>query len=68
VVPLDELMSDPWVRAHGLITERFHEGLGQVAHPGPAVRMSATPVRVGRPAPQPGADQDAVLALVGGHS
>ena len=61
-------MSDPWVRAHGLITERFHEGLGQVAHPGPAVRMSATPVRVGRPAPQPGADQDAVLALVGGHS
>ncbi len=68
VVPLEELMSDPWVRAHGLITERFHEGLGQVTHPGPAVRMSATPVRVGRPAPQPGADQDAVLALAGGQS
>jgi crotonobetainyl-CoA:carnitine CoA-transferase CaiB-like acyl-CoA transferase len=67
VVPLEELMSDPWVRAHGLITERFHAGLGQVAHPGPAVRMSATPVRVGRPAPQPGADRDAVLAQLGGQ-
>jgi len=68
VVPLEELMNDPWVRAHGLITERFHEGLGQVAHPGPAVRMSATPVRVGRPAPQPGADREAVLGLIGAQA
>jgi crotonobetainyl-CoA:carnitine CoA-transferase CaiB-like acyl-CoA transferase len=67
VVPLEELMADPWVRAHGLITERFHEGIGQVQHPGPAVRMSVTPVRVGRPAPAPGADRAAVLAQLGGH-
>jgi crotonobetainyl-CoA:carnitine CoA-transferase CaiB-like acyl-CoA transferase len=65
VVPLEELMSDPWVRAHGLVTERFHEGIGQVQHPGPAVRMSASPVRVGRPAPLPGADRASVLAQLG---
>jgi crotonobetainyl-CoA:carnitine CoA-transferase CaiB-like acyl-CoA transferase len=65
VVPLEELMDDPWVRAHGLITERFHEGVGQVQHPGPAVRMSVTPVRVGRPAPQPGADRASVLEQLG---
>jgi crotonobetainyl-CoA:carnitine CoA-transferase CaiB-like acyl-CoA transferase len=65
VVPLAELMADPWVRAHGLVTERFHEGIGQVQHPGPAVRMSASPVRVGRPAPQPGADRESVLAQLG---
>ncbi|HEY2287292.1 MAG TPA: CoA transferase, partial [Streptosporangiaceae bacterium] len=65
VVPLAELMADPWVRAHGLITEREHEGLGPVTHPGPAVRMSVTPVRVGRPAPLPGADRESVLAQLG---
>ena len=65
MVPLDELMSDPWVRAHGLITERFHEGVGPVQHPGPAVRMSVTPTRVGRPAPLPGADRESVLAQLG---
>jgi crotonobetainyl-CoA:carnitine CoA-transferase CaiB-like acyl-CoA transferase len=65
VVPLAELLDDPWVRAHGLIAERDHEGIGPVAHPGPAVRMSETPVRIGRPAPTPGADRDAVLAQLG---
>jgi crotonobetainyl-CoA:carnitine CoA-transferase CaiB-like acyl-CoA transferase len=65
VVPLEELVADPWVRAHGLIAERLHEGIGQVRHVGPAVRMSATPAGVGRPAPEPGADRDAVLGLLG---
>ncbi len=61
VVSVSELFDDPWVRAHGLITERFHEGIGDVAHAGPAVRMSRTPVRVGRPAPRPDADREYVL-------
>ncbi len=61
VVAVSELFDDPWVRAHGLITERFHEGIGDVAHAGPAVRMSRTPVRVGRPAPRPDADREFVL-------
>ncbi len=65
VVSLDDLREDPWVRAHGLIAERFHEGAGMVRQAGPALRMSATPVRIGRPAPLAGADRDEVLAQLG---
>jgi crotonobetainyl-CoA:carnitine CoA-transferase CaiB-like acyl-CoA transferase len=65
VVSMDELRDDPWVRAHGLIAERFHEGAGLVAQAGPALRMSATPVRIGRPAPLADADRDDVLAQLG---
>jgi crotonobetainyl-CoA:carnitine CoA-transferase CaiB-like acyl-CoA transferase len=65
VVALEELRDDPWVRAHGLIAERFHEGAGLVAQAGPALRMSATPVRIGRPAPLAGADRDEVLRRLG---
>jgi crotonobetainyl-CoA:carnitine CoA-transferase CaiB-like acyl-CoA transferase len=60
-VSVGELLDDPWVRAHGLVTERLHDGIGMVAHAGPAIRMSHTPVRVGRPAPRPDADREAVL-------
>jgi crotonobetainyl-CoA:carnitine CoA-transferase CaiB-like acyl-CoA transferase len=65
VVSLDDLREDPWVRAHGLIAERFHEGAGLIRQAGPALRMSATPVRIGRPAPLADADRDEVLAQLG---
>jgi crotonobetainyl-CoA:carnitine CoA-transferase CaiB-like acyl-CoA transferase len=48
-----------------LLADQGADGVGQAAHPGPAVRMSVTPVRVGRPGPLPGADRASVLAQLG---
>lgn len=61
VIDVNELMDDPWVRAHGLVTQRVHEGIGDITHAGPAIRMSRSPVQVGRPTPRPDADRDFVL-------
>ena len=58
-------MADPWVREHGLSVSQCSEEVGEVTYPGPSVRMSETPVRLGPPVRQPGADGPAVLAEVG---
>ena len=65
VVSLPDLMADPWVREHGLSVSQCSEEVGEVTYPGPSVRMSETPVRLGPPVRQPGADGPAVLAEVG---
>jgi len=62
---LDELMQDPWVVAHHLSLTREHEGMGLVTTCGPAPRLSRTPIRVGWPAPKPGADAHAILSEIG---
>lgn len=61
---VDELMTNPWVRAHGLSLSRHHPGLGKVTTIGPVVRMSGTPLRPGKIASIPGADLAEVLAEV----
>jgi crotonobetainyl-CoA:carnitine CoA-transferase CaiB-like acyl-CoA transferase len=65
VVSVQALMVDPWVREHGLSVSQCSEEVGDVTYPGPSVQMSDTPVRLGPPVRQPGADGPAVLAEVG---
>lgn len=66
VVPsLAELMTDPLVQARGLAITREHAGFGQITTTAPGVRLSGTPMTVGRPAPKPGSDAAGVLAEIG---
>ena len=66
VVPsLAELMTDPLVQARGLAITREHEGFGQITTTAPGVKLSRTPMTVGRPAPKPGSDAASVLAEIG---
>ncbi|MFN8638614.1 MAG: CoA transferase [Dehalococcoidia bacterium] len=61
----EELMTDPWVVAHGLSLTREHVGPGLVTTTGPAPRLSRTPVVPGRPAPPVGGDALDVLTEIG---
>jgi len=65
VVSLPDLMADPWVRAHNLSVSQRSEEVGDVTYPGPSPKLSGTPVRLGPPVRQPGADAASVLAEVG---
>ena len=66
VVPsLAELMTDPLTVARGLAVTRDHEGFGPITTTAPGVRLSRTPVTVGRPAAKPGSDAASVLAEIG---
>jgi crotonobetainyl-CoA:carnitine CoA-transferase CaiB-like acyl-CoA transferase len=66
VVPsLVELMTDPLVRSRGLAITRDHEGFGPITTTAPGVKLSRTPMTVGRPAPRPGSDAASVLAELG---
>jgi crotonobetainyl-CoA:carnitine CoA-transferase CaiB-like acyl-CoA transferase len=65
VTDVGELMTDPWVIAHGLSLTREHDEIGPVTTCGPAPRLSRTPVRPGRPAPKPGADAREILQAHG---
>jgi crotonobetainyl-CoA:carnitine CoA-transferase CaiB-like acyl-CoA transferase len=66
VVPdLPELMTDPLTVSRGLAVTRDHEGFGPITTTAPGVRLSRTPVTVGRPAAKPGSDAASVLAEIG---
>jgi crotonobetainyl-CoA:carnitine CoA-transferase CaiB-like acyl-CoA transferase len=66
VVPsLVELMTDPMVQARGLAVTRNHEGFGPITTTAPGVRLSRTPMDVGRPAARPGSDAASVLVEIG---
>jgi crotonobetainyl-CoA:carnitine CoA-transferase CaiB-like acyl-CoA transferase len=65
VAAVGEIMSDPWVQAHGLSLTREHAGAGLITTNGPAPRLSRTPVRPGNPASAPGADARDVLREAG---
>jgi crotonobetainyl-CoA:carnitine CoA-transferase CaiB-like acyl-CoA transferase len=65
LLDLPELMQDPWVVAHDLSATREHDEIGLVTTCGPAPRLSATPLRIGRPAPKPGSDAADILAEIG---
>ena len=65
LVALSELMSDPWVVAHGLSVTRQHDTGEVITTVGPPARLSGTPVEVGRAASSPGADGLDVLASIG---
>lgn len=63
VVGLAALMTDPRVRGRGLSVTQVSPEAGEVTMPGIAIKMSATPPRLGEPARQPGADAQEVLQL-----
>ncbi len=66
VVPsLVELMTDPLVQSRGLAVTRDHEGFGPITTTAPGMKLSRTPVTIGRPAPRPGSDAASVLAEIG---
>ena len=66
VVPsLVELMTDPLVQQRGRAVTRDHEGFGPITTTAPGVRLSRTPMNIGRPAPKPGSDAASVLADIG---
>jgi crotonobetainyl-CoA:carnitine CoA-transferase CaiB-like acyl-CoA transferase len=56
---------DPQVRAQGLVAEVEHPAYGRAQYVGPPVRLSATPARLGPPAPALGEHTEALLAEVG---
>jgi crotonobetainyl-CoA:carnitine CoA-transferase CaiB-like acyl-CoA transferase len=65
LTPLRDVVGDPWVREHGLVITRPHEGLGPVDTNGVTVRLSRTPAVPGGPAPSPGRDTRAVIEELG---
>lgn len=66
VVPsLVELMTDPLVQARGLAVTRDHEDFGPITTTAPGVKLSRTPMTIGRPAAKPGSDAASVLADIG---
>lgn len=65
LVPIRELMQDPWVTAHGLSITRRHDTGETITTVGPAARLSRTPVQAGRPAPSPGTDAKEILRELG---
>ncbi|HEX8968867.1 MAG TPA: CoA transferase [Chloroflexota bacterium] len=62
---VEDLMRDPWVRAHGLSLTQTIEGVGDMTMPGTAARLSRTPLRVGDAVHPAGSDAPAILASVG---
>jgi crotonobetainyl-CoA:carnitine CoA-transferase CaiB-like acyl-CoA transferase len=58
-------MTDPITQARGLAVTREHEGFGPITTTAPGVKLSRTPMTIGRPAPRPGSDAASVLAEIG---
>lgn len=61
VEPVEAAMTTERAVAHGFSVTREHEGRGRVRTNGPSVKMSRTPVTVGRPAMLPGSAASEVL-------
>jgi len=65
VVDLAALMADPRARGRRMSVTQVSPEAGEVTMPGIAIKMSATPPRLGEAAGQPGADAREVLRLAG---
>jgi crotonobetainyl-CoA:carnitine CoA-transferase CaiB-like acyl-CoA transferase len=64
IVPVADLMQDPYVRQRSLSISQEVPGVGKTTAPGIPVRFSRTPMRVGEPH-QPGSDAAKILASIG---
>ena len=60
-----EVMTDPHVLARGLVVETEHPTLGRIKTLGTPIKLSDTPLVLGRPAPLLGQHTDEVLGGVG---
>ena len=65
VVALPDLPHQPQIKNNQVFVEREHPVAGRVREPRPAARFSATPARLGVPAPTPGQHSDEIVAEVG---
>jgi crotonobetainyl-CoA:carnitine CoA-transferase CaiB-like acyl-CoA transferase len=65
VLTTERVMTDSRARSLGLSVSQESEEVGKVIVPGLTARLSLSPLRLGEPARQPGADADAVLADIG---
>ena len=61
VMSLAEVFSDPQVLAQDMVLEVDHPGHGMIKMTGFPVKLSDTPAKIRRPAPDLGADTEAVL-------
>ena len=64
-IGIGDFRDSPAVRDAELIVTRDHPGQGMADHLGNTVRLSGTPMRVGRPTPVLGTDADEILAEAG---
>jgi len=62
---IPDFRDDPYVRQAELIVTREHPGRGRADHLGTVPQLSATPVRLGRPAPLLGAETREILQEIG---
>lgn len=60
-----EVLTDPHVRARGLVLETEHPTLGRIRTLGTPIKLSETPLSPGRPAPLLGQHTDDLLAEAG---
>jgi crotonobetainyl-CoA:carnitine CoA-transferase CaiB-like acyl-CoA transferase len=65
VMTLADVFSDPQVLAQEMVLEVDHPGHGPVRMTGFPVKLSATPARLRRPAPELGEHTDQILAAAG---
>ena len=65
VMTLAEVFADPQVLAQEMVLEADHPGRGPVKTTGFPVKLSDTPARLRRPAPELGAHTDEVLGALG---
>jgi formyl-CoA transferase len=65
VYRMDEVFADPQVRSLGIAQEVAHPRLGRVGLVGQPIEVQGVDATLRAPAPEPGADTDAVLAELG---
>jgi len=65
ILSYDQVFADPHVRARGMVQQVEHPVGGRINQLGPAVKFSATPARLRRPAPTLGQHTAAVLTELG---
>ncbi len=65
VMDLAEVTADPQIAAQEMVLDVEHPGHGSVQMTGFPIKMSGTPCRIVRPAPELGADTDDVLSGIG---
>ena len=61
---LAEVFSDPQVLSQEMVLDQVHPGHGTVRMTGFPVKLSHTPAKLRRPAPDLGADTEAILAAL----
>ena len=64
VMDLAEVFSDPQVLSQEMVLDQVHPGHGTVRMTGFPVKLSQTPAKLRRPAPDLGADTEAILATL----